>query len=111
DPRFAEARGIGRFFDQADGRHDHSGRADSALRATHFEKRALNGVELFAAFGRDSLDRPDSRALRLSDRNEAAVDELAVDQNRARTAFPFSATFFGSGQTRFLAKHVKKASH
>src|SRR4029453_215610 len=74
-------RRMWRLFQQADRRHDHSRRADAALGAAAFDEGLLYGVKLPG--GGDAFDGSDPRALGLQRRNQATVDQAAVQQNGA----------------------------
>jgi hypothetical protein len=91
-------------------RHDHSWRADAALRATVFDERLLYCVEL-SLVRRDAFDRFDRRARDLRDRNETTVDDLAVDHDGAGAALAFAAAFFSSGQVKLLAQDIQQSLH
>src|SRR5205823_1193967 len=80
-----------------------------ALRAAAREERPLDGVEL-AALG-DALDRPDLGALRVERGNEAAVDERAVDDDRARAALALAAPLLRPRELELLAEHVEEPRH
>src|SRR5262249_20605174 len=41
----------------------------------------------------------------------AAIDENAVDDDRARAAFAFAASFFGPGQLQVFAQHIEQSRH
>ena len=95
---------------QVYGRDDHSRCADAALRATMFDDRLLNCVQLSFA-GRDAFDGFDVATLHLSDGHEATVHDLAVDNHRAGAAFAFAASFFCPGQAKLLAQNIQQALH
>ena len=80
----------------ADG-HDHAGGAEAALERLGVEKRLLHRMQ-FAVAG-EPLERGDLAALGAEGGNEATVDRLAVEPDRARAAI--------AGVTPFL--HSKPA--
>ena len=90
-------------------RQDHSRRADAALRSAVRDERFLHRVQLPAV--RNAFDRRQRRALHLQDRRQAAVDQLAVEEHRARAALPLAAAFLGAGQVQLLAQHVEQPRH
>ncbi len=57
------------------------------------------------------LNRADSSSFHLQCRNQAAVDKLIVDEDRAGAAFSFSTAFFRSSEPQVLAQYVKQAFH
>src|SRR6476659_10499257 len=59
----------------------------------------------------DAFDSFYFRALHLSDRNETAVYNFAVNENRTGAALAFAATFLRSGQVQLLAQYVEQARH
>ena len=83
------------------------GRADAALRAAARDERALHGVQHVAA--REPLDRRDRAAVALARRDEARVDDLAVEHHRARAALAFAAALLRAGEPQVLAQHVEQA--
>lgn len=87
----------------------HSGRADSALRAAAFQKSLLKRIE--PPISREAFDGENSRAIDLTNRNEAGVDHFAVDYHRARAALAFTAALFCPGQAQVFTKHVQQALH
>ena len=52
-----------------------------------------------------------ARALGLQQRDEAAVDEAAVEQHGAGAALAFAAALFGAGETQIVAQHVEQPRH
>ena len=44
----------------------------------------------------------------MDERDEAAVDEPAVEQDGARAALPFAAAFLGAGEIELAAQHVEQ---
>src|SRR5467141_2367793 len=88
---------------------NHSGSADAALRATTFQKSRLQRTQL-RTFG-DAFDRSKIRARCLKSRDEAAIHQLAVHQDGARTTFTFSATFLRAGQPKLLSQDIQQPLH
>ena len=60
---------------------------------------------------RQFLNRADRGALDLQYRYQAAVDKLVIDENRARTALPFSATFLRSREAKVFSQNIEQAFH
>src|SRR5262249_39492218 len=77
---------------------------DAALRAAVFHERALQRVAAAEPF-----DRRDARALDVRERDQARVHRHAVDENGARTALAFSASFLRPRETAVLPEHAEKA--
>ncbi len=69
--------------------------ADAALGSAVFEEALLDGVE-FSLMAMPSMVR-DLCAFGLEDGDEAGVDEVAVEEDGAGSAFAFAAAFFGAG--------------
>ena len=55
-----------------------------------------------------ALDRDDVRAIARYGERQAAVDSLAVDQDRAGAALAMVAAFLGAGQVLLLAKQIEQ---
>ena len=89
-------------------RHEHPRRADPALDAAGRQEGRLDRVEL--SVRRQPLHRADVAALDLADRDEAAVDDLAVDEDRARPALALAAAFLRPGQAQVQAQDVQEAA-
>ena len=96
-------------FQQRDGGNHHSWCADAALRAATFEKSFLHRVQLRPVG--DALDGANLLAIRLHCRDEATVDDNAIHQHRARSAFSLAATFFRPGEMEFLAQYIQQTRH
>src|ERR1700674_5008915 len=88
---------------------NHSGSADTALRTTTFQESRLQRVQL-RTFG-DAFDRSKSRARCLKSRDEAAIHQLAIHQDGARTTFTFSATFLRAGYPELLPQDIQQPLH
>src|SRR6266481_2152318 len=88
---------------------NHSGSADAALRATTFQKSRLQRTQL-RTFG-DAFDRSKIRARCLKSRDEAAIHQLAIHQDGARTTFAFSATFLRAGQPELSSQDIQEPLH
>src|SRR3990170_3837097 len=58
-----------------------------------------------------AFHRPHRVPVHLADRDEAAVDDGTVDQDRAGSALPLAATFLGPGEPEVLAQDVQQAAH
>jgi hypothetical protein len=65
----------------------------------------LHGVE--AVIGRNALDGCDRSAIGVQERNQATVDQLAVDDDRARAALAFSTSFFRPSQLQIATEGVE----
>jgi hypothetical protein len=87
----------------------HAWGANAALRASTLEKTLLNRVQVFrishAFYGANAC------APCLERGNQATIHELAIEQHRARTTFPFSAAFLGTGKSQILTKHIQQSLH
>ena len=77
------------------GCENHAGGADSALCSAVFEEALLDGVESFV--DGYAFDGGDLCAFGLQGGDEAGVDEVAVEDDGAGSAFAFSAAFFCAG--------------
>src|SRR6266849_3711118 len=88
---------------------NHSGSADAALRTTTFQESRLQRAQL-RTFG-DAFDRSKSRARCLKNRDKAAIHQLAIHQDRARTTFTFSATFLRASQPELLPQDIQQSLH
>jgi hypothetical protein len=82
--------------------HDEAGRAVSALQAVLVPKSLLDGVQL-AVLGH-AFDCGQVFALGLDREHGAALDGLAVDQDRARPALAGVASDVRAGQTQVVAQ-------
>src|SRR4051812_13745625 len=87
-------------------RDDHPGRADAALGAAAIEEALLHRRELAAL--RDAFDGEHRGAIDLAHGDEAGVDELAIDEDRARAALAFAAALFRAGEAEVFAEHVEQ---
>ena len=76
--------------------------------AAGLEEGRLERVQ--PAVGGQALDRANVPALDLADRHEAAVDDLAVEQHRARPALALAAALLGPGQAEVQAQDVEQAA-
>src|ERR1051325_3842229 len=101
--------GVRRALQQTDGGDDHARRADAALRSAAGDEGFLYGVKLVVRS--HAFDRPDLCAFDLHDRNEAAIDQHAVNKHGARPALSLAASLFRSRQSQVFAQHVEQARH
>jgi hypothetical protein len=92
--------GLRFFVEQMNGREDHAGSANAALRAAAIEKRLLQNLQ--TAVGGETFDCDDAYAIRLKDWNKAAIDERSIEQNGTGTALAFSAAFLGARQAKLV---------
>src|SRR5262249_15667510 len=53
----------------------------------------------------------DAHAIDVREWHQARIDGKAIDQNRARPAFAFTAPFFGSGETTVFPQHGQQSRH
>jgi len=90
------------------GREQHSRRTDSALRSTTLDKGALQ--RRYCAIGREPFHSRDITALDLTGRDQATIDDLAIDQNRACAALSFAAAFFCAGLVKVFAQYIEKTA-
>src|SRR5262249_38351228 len=89
--------GLGRVrrpLEQAHRREHHARRADAALRAAVLEEGLLDLGE--PALVGEPLDGADVRAGRLTDRDQAAADQLAVEEDGAGAALALGAALLGA---------------
>ncbi len=91
------ARGIGVSIDELRGRHDHAGRAITALQSMLFPKALLHRVQ-FAVFC-EAFDGGDFAAIRLYSEQRARLHSLAVDENCASAAKGSLAANVRPGET------------
>src|SRR4029079_19827502 len=85
--------------------HQHSRRADAALRGAVGNERALQRRE--GAVGpREAFDRRHRAAAALADGDDARADLLAVEQHRARAAVAGVAADLGAGEAELVAQRV-----
>jgi len=59
---------------------------------------------------RKSFYGDDVPPLNLTDRNQTAVDDLAVNEHRAGPALPFTAALFRAGLGQVFAQHIEESS-
>jgi hypothetical protein len=88
------------------GSHDHAGDAEAALNRTRVDERLLEPVE--TSTGRKPLDRDDVGALRFHRQHEAGRHRPAVEQHRARAAFPFAAALLRAGQAHLIPQRFEQ---
>src|SRR5215218_4024624 len=81
--------------------HQHPGSAVAALEGVMVAERLLERRQL--APGGKSFDGLDLRAVRLDREHHAALDELAVDDHRARAAVAGVAAHVAAGQVEVVA--------
>ena len=89
---------------------EHARRADAALRRRRSRGTPAGAGSVRPSVG-EALDRADVGALDLADRHEAAVDDRAVDEDRAGAALAFAAALLRAGQAEVLAQHVEEPAH
>jgi hypothetical protein len=78
------------------GRKQHPRRANPTLRGAVLDKGLLQWrLEAFYRYDMTTFD--------LADRDETAVDDLSVNQNRAGTALSFTTSLFGARVSEILA--------
>src|ERR1035438_6814922 len=108
---FANLRhaGVWIALDKLRGSHQHSRRADAALRAAAIEERLLNRMKL--AICCQAFNCLNIGALVLQHRHQATVYQLAVHAYRAGAALAFAATFLGSGKMQVFSQHIEQALH
>src|SRR3954454_8470643 len=73
-------------------RHDHSGRAETALKALSFEERPLHRVQL--SILSEALDSRDLATFSAKGRNNTAVDRNPVEPDGTRPAIAGITTLF-----------------
>ena len=89
------------------GQHDARGCRSRTALAPAVEHGLLDGAE--PRSGAETLDGPDRGAMHLPHGNEAAQDEVAVDDDGARPALALAATLLDAGEAARLAQEVEKA--
>src|ERR687889_144876 len=80
-------------------RHDHSGRAETALKALGFEERSLHRVQL--SILRQTFDRCDLAAFGAEGRNDTAVDRNPIKPDGARPAIAGIAPLLDAEPAQF----------
>ena len=100
-------RGILCLIKECLGRHDHAGRAETALHCTVLDKGLLQGMELSIGICK-TLDRGDASPLRLEGRQQAGIHGLSVHDHGAGTALAVSAPEFGARELKHLPQHVEQ---
>jgi hypothetical protein len=60
---------------------------------------------------REALDRSHIGALDLAHRDQARVNDGAVDQDRARATLALAAALLGAGEAEVLAERIEEAPH
>src|SRR5262249_15933963 len=83
------------FVQQKSRGYQHPWSADPTLRATALEHCLLHWIQ--PAITGKPLDCSHPRALNLTRRDQARVDELAVENDRAGATFPLAAAFLCPG--------------
>ena len=101
-PLEMEGKILLRLLGEARRRHDHPRGAEAALECLGVEKRLLHRMQ-FAVAG-ETLERGDLAALGPECRNEATVDRLAIEPDRAGTAIPGVTPFFHSEPAKTAQK-------
>src|SRR5258707_7183716 len=89
-----------------DGRDDHAGRAEAALKTVVLVEGLLHRVELVA--GSEALDGGDAGAGDLDGERGARLHRDAIDQHQAGAALRSVAADVGAGQPELLAQHLDK---
>ncbi len=89
-------------------RDQNAGRADAALQSVHFQKLALQRMQL--AILRHAFDRFDLAAVGFGRQHKAGADQPAVNHHAAGAAIAGRAAFLGAGQHQFVTQHVEQAS-
>ena len=98
--------GVRVLAQQRVGRHDHSGRAVSALEAVVLDEGLLNGVQRVAL--RQTLDGGDLLAVGLHRKHEARFHQRAVQLHGARAAFSDNAADVRAGEADGLPQKIGK---
>jgi hypothetical protein len=88
------------------GRANLAGRAIPALESVMAHEGGLHRMEVVAF--RQAFDGGDVIAGVHHRQRQAAVDALAVDDDRARAALPLVASLLGAGEREPLAKRIKQ---
>ncbi|MET3824181.1 hypothetical protein ABID76_006907 [Burkholderia ambifaria] len=83
----------------------HAGRAEAALHRLMREKRVLQAAAAAGAVG-EAFDGDDTAPRDLSDRNQARVARVAIDDHRAAAAIALAATFLGAELAQVRAQMV-----
>ena len=93
------------MFKQFDAAHDHTRRAEAAVQSMVLLESFLQRMER-TSFGCQTFDRGDAVTIGLYSQDGAALDALAIEQDRAGAAAAGIATDVGSGHVEDLADHV-----
>ena len=95
---------LGLAPDHVDGRHDHAGRAETALQSVIVAERLLHRMKL--AVPGKPLDRRHRAAVDLNRKQAAGFDGLAVDMNDASAALAGVAADMCAGQFQLFAQEI-----
>ena len=90
------------------GAHQHSGRADAALRRAVGDEGALQDRERAIGLG-EALDRRHRAPGALADGDDARADLLAVEQHGAGAAVAGVAADLGAGEAELVAQGIREA--
>src|SRR4051812_5227942 len=86
----------------------HPRSTDPALRGAVLDECLLKSRQPFAVS--KPFHRENTASFDLTDRHQAAIHHLAVDQHGAGAAFPFTAPFFCAGETEVLSQNVEQTT-
>jgi hypothetical protein len=89
---------------QPDRRHDHPGRAETALQPMFFPEAFLQRVQL--AVRGEALNRRDCRSIGLHREQRAGLRAPAVDEDGAGAALRGVAADVGAGQTQLFTEEM-----
>jgi hypothetical protein len=88
------------------GSHDDPRSTDAALGTTMFDKRPLQRMTPVKGFNCRDLRTKD-----VCKRHQARVHCYTIDKHRARAAFTFTTSFFGSRQPAIFTQDVQQPLH
>ena len=100
-------RGPDVLFEHRDGGHDLARGAVATLVAVVLNEGDLHGMEMIGLT--DTFDGCDLVVPMHDGEGETGVDSASVDMNRACSALPVVAAFFGAGQRKVLAEAVEQS--
>ena len=90
-------------------RDQHARCADPALRTARLQEGLLQSAQALAIG--HSFDRSHARPFNLAQRHHAGVDDLAVEQHGAGSAFALAAPSLVPGETQVFTQNVEQPAH
>jgi hypothetical protein len=96
--------GIRLLSQKSDEGHDHSWRAEAALKGTMLNQLPLQRMQVI--WSAQAFDGLDIAPMHPPQRRQAGADRLIVDDDSAGAAFPIAAPDLGSAQVQALPQEV-----